>query len=144
IRLNSDLQSFSSNLPLLIFNSFGKKIPHDKKVRVSAHFIDNKGARNLLAGPIDFAGSGDFNIRGHTSLRYPKHSYHFKTKDDEHSPLKALILGFPKDSDWVLYAPYSDKTLMRDVLGYELSNQIGRYASRTKFVEVFVNTMGGK
>jgi hypothetical protein len=53
-------------------------------------------------------------------------------------------LGFPKESDWVLYAPFTDKTLMRDVLAYELSNQMGHYASRTKFVEVFITRAGGK
>ena len=56
----------------------------------------------------------------------------------------AVLLGLPKESDWVLYAPYSDKSLMRDVLGYELSNQIGRYAARTRFVEVFLNDSRGK
>lgn len=49
------------------------------------------------------------------------------------------LLGMPADSDWILYAPYSDKTLLRDVLAYELSNQFGHYASRTRFVEVFLN-----
>src|SRR5207253_9481016 len=100
--------------------------------------------RSTLAGPADFDGRGDLNVRGHTSLRYPKHSYHFKSRDDEKNALKVPIFGFPKDSDWVLYAPYSDKTLMRDVLGYELSNQMGRYAARTKFLEVFLNVNGGK
>jgi hypothetical protein len=33
---------------------------------------------------------------------------------------------------------------MRDVLAYELSNKIGRYAARTRFVEVFVSRSGGK
>src|SRR5205085_1624007 len=43
------------------------------------------------------------------------------------------------DHDWVLYAPYPDKTLLRDVLAYELSNKLGHYAARTRFVEVFIN-----
>jgi hypothetical protein len=33
--------------------------------------------------------------------------------------------------------------LLRDVIAYELSNQMGHYASRTRFVEVFVNEEGG-
>src|ERR1043166_1960149 len=144
IRLNSDLEGFSSNLPLLIFNSFGTKIPHDKKAFVSARIIDTNSARSTLTGPADFDGRCELNIRGHTSLRYPKHSYHFKAKDEELNPLKVSVLGFPKESDWVLYAPYPDKTLMRDVLAYELSNEMGRYATRTKFVEVFVNESGGR
>src|SRR5205823_3830074 len=35
-------------------------------------------------------------------------------------------------------------TLMRDVLAYELSNRMGHYAPRTKFVELFVNRAGSK
>ncbi|MBI3417012.1 MAG: CotH kinase family protein [Verrucomicrobia bacterium] len=138
------LAEFSSNLPLVVLNTFGQQIPHGEKAQTSARFIDPKGGRSKLLGAADFDGRGDINVRGHTSLRYPKHSFHLKTKDDAHQPLKASILGLPKDSDWILYAPYPDKTLMRDVLAYELSNQIGRYAPRTKFVEVFVNESGRK
>jgi len=53
-------------------------------------------------------------------------------------------LGFPKESAWVLYAPYPDKTLMRDVLAYELSREMGHYAPRTQFVEVFLSRSGRK
>ena len=134
----SDLDDFSSNLPLVFIQTFGQHIPHNQKVLASAHFIDPKGGRSTLANPADFNGRGTINIRGHSSLRYPKRSYHFKTR------VKASILGFPKDSDWVLYAPYPDKTLLRDVLAYDLSNRMGQYASRTRFVEVFVNEYGGR
>lgn len=144
VLVSADLVEFSSNLPLVILNSFRQSIPHDKKVMVSARVIDAKAGRSTVLGPTDYDGRADLNIRGHTSLRYPKHSYHLKTRDEQRNAQKASILGFPKDSDWVLYAPYPDKTLMRDVLGYELSNQMGRYAARTRFVEVFLNEMGGK
>jgi hypothetical protein len=83
-------------------------------------------------------------VRGYTSLRYPKCSFHLKTQDDASHPAKLSILGLPKESDWVLYAPYPDKSLMRDVLAYELSNRIGRYAPRTRFVEVFVSESGSR
>src|SRR5207244_4975977 len=78
------------------------------------------------------------------SLRYPKKSYTLKTVDDGDDPLNVALLGMPKESDWVLYAPFPDKTLMRDVLAYELSNEIGRWAPRTRFVELFVNETGGR
>ena len=52
------------------------------------------------------------------------------------------LLGLPKESDWVLHAPYSDKTLMRNYLMYTWSNRIGRYAANTKFVEVWVDDDG--
>jgi len=49
------------------------------------------------------------------------------------------LLGFPEEEDWILYAPYSDKSLMRNILMYDLSREIGRYASRAKFVDVTIN-----
>src|SRR6185436_11964384 len=70
-------------------------------------------------------------------------SYTFNIREDSEKK-KASIYGMPADSDWVLYAPYSDKTMMRDVLAYELSNKMGRWAARTKFVEVFVSRLGSK
>jgi hypothetical protein len=133
-----ELAAFDSNLPLIIINSFGQTVSHEQKVPVFARFIEPRGGRARMTGMAAFSGLGELNIRGHTSLRYPKHSYHFETIDETHHSRKVSLLGLPKESDWVLYGPYPDKTLMRDVLGYELSNEIGRYAARTRFVEVFL------
>ena len=41
--------------------------------------------------------------------------------------------------DWVLYAPYNDKTLMRNVVAYRTARWTGRYAARTRFVELRLN-----
>ncbi len=137
------LGGFNSNLPLIILDSYGHKMSHDQKAPVSVRVIDVQGGRSRLAGPAEIAGVGELNIRGNTSMRFPKKSYHLKTLNDANEPLKAPLLGLPKEHDWVLYAPYVDKTMLRDVLGYELSNAIGRYAARTRFVEVFLNENGG-
>ena len=142
--VDSGLVGFSSNLPLVLLDTFGERIPYGQKIPVAARFVDTKTGRSSLLGSADFEGLGEINVRGHTSLRDPKHSYHFQTKRDGKGPHKIGPLGLPKESDWVLYAPYSDKSLMRDVLGYELSNEIGRYAAHTRFVEVFLNDSGGK
>lgn len=139
-----DLAGFNSNLPLVILNSFGQRIPHGERVPVVVRIVGTNTGPSTLTGPAEFAGLGELNVRGNTSLRFPKHSYHLKTTDDEHNLLKVGILGFSKDFDWVLYAPYVDKTMMRDILGYELSNQMGRYAARTKLVEVFLNESVGR
>jgi len=45
----------------------------------------------------------------------------------------------PADDDWILYAGYNDKTLMRNVIAYDTARRMGRYASRTRFVEVRLN-----
>ena len=73
----------------------------------------------------------------------PKHSYTFHTLDAKTNELKVDLFGFPKDDAWVLYAPFEDKTMIRDVLAYQLSNKMGEYTPRTRYVEVFVRSSGG-
>lgn len=142
--MDPGLAAFSSNLPLIVLDTFGERVPYGQRIPVLARFADTKTGRSTLLGSPDFEGVGEINVRGHTSLRFPKHSYHFQTRRDGGGSHKVALLGLPKESDWVLYAPYSDKSLMRDVLGYELSNEIGRYAARTRLVEVFLNDSRGK
>ncbi len=142
--LDENLAHFSSNLPLVILNTFGGYVSRDAKTPVSATFVKPSGSRCSMAGAVDFAGRGTLHVRGRSSLEYRKSSFTLHVRDDAGTSLKVPILGFPKESEWILYAPYPDKTLMRDVLAYELSAKMGHYAPRTKFVELFVSRTGGK
>ena len=138
------LAGFSSSLPIVILNTFQEPVNTEQKTPVSAVIIPVVNGRATLATAMDYNGRGTIETRGRSSLDYPKKSFNFHTKDDRGAPLKVPLLGLPKESEWVLYAPYPDKTLMRDVLAYELSAAMGHYAPRTRFVEVFVNRTGGK
>ncbi|CAD7699441.1 unnamed protein product [Ostreobium quekettii] len=47
--------------------------------------------------------------------------------------------GFPEDSDFILYGPEMDRTLgMKNYLTMALARAMGRYASLTKYCEVFL------
>ena len=134
-----DLANFTSNLPLVVINTYGRQIMREPHTRVVARFISPANGRSRVTGAADYSGAAEMHLRGSSTLRFPKRSFTISTDKQ-----KASIFGFPKESDWVLYAPYQDKTLMRDVLAYELSRDMGHYSSRTKFVELFINTGGGK
>jgi hypothetical protein len=142
--IEPEIANFDSNLPLLILNTFGQEVEKENKVAVSARLVKPVGSRCSIFAPAEFDGRALLNLRGRASLRYPKRSYTFRPIDESDEYAKVSLLGMPSDSDWVLYAPYPDKTFMRDVLAYELSNQMGQYASRTRFVEAFVNDTHGK
>ncbi|NVM05314.1 MAG: CotH kinase family protein [Candidatus Helarchaeota archaeon] len=144
---------FSSNLPIIIINTYGQSIPDEPKIIANIIIIHNESAeRNFITdSPVDY-GITDYNgtigieKRGYTSQRlYPKKNYGFETrnKNDPIEDIDVPLLGFPAEEDWILHGPYSDKTLMRNFLAYNLSNQIDCYASRTKFVELFINSSGG-
>ena len=142
--LDDELANFGSNLPLVIVNSFGTNLTHEHKIEGAVQCVDGGTNRTKLTGPLDFSGRALINIRGRASLRYPKNSFSVKTLNGEGDAASAAILGFPAGADWVLYAPYPDKALLRDVLAYELHAQMGHWAPRAKFVEVFVNQTGAK
>ena len=137
-------EAFTSNLPIVIIDTAGKWIPNEPKILARMKIIyDKSGGRNTLNSEhIDFEGKIGIELRGKTSLRFPKHQYGIEIQDDAGNDKDVSLLQLPAESDWVLNGPYADKTLMRNYLAYEFSNRIGRYASKTKFVEMFLNSKG--
>lgn len=118
-------------LPLVAISTNGNQIVDEPKV--DANFTITE------AGDISYSGRMGIEIRGASSQLFPKKSFGFETRDDANEDLDASVLGFPEEEDWILYAPYSDKSLMRNMLIYDLSRDIGQYASRTKFVDVVID-----
>ena len=84
-------------------------------------------------------GRVGLHVRGNTSRDFDKKSYAFETWDENDEDLDVALLGLPAEEDWVLQGPFSDKTLIRNHLIYQLSRDIGRYAARTRFVELEIN-----
>jgi CotH kinase protein len=83
-------------------------------------------------------------IRGNSSRTFSQKSYAFELRqegadvDDDRS-----VVGLPSDSDWNLIAPSRpDRSLVRNVVAFTLSNEIQRYAPRARMVEVFTVESG--
>jgi hypothetical protein len=142
--VDSTLAETTSNLPMVLVHNVAGRMNSRNAAPCYARFFSAGKGRSSMTGTIDFEGLGTVKRRGRSSLEYPKNSFTLHTVDSQGDPLKAPILGLPKESAWILYAPYPDKTLMRDALAYELSNEMGRYAPRTKFVELYVSRPGTK
>ena len=138
------IEVYTLNLPIVIIDTFGKQIPNEPKIPARIKVIYNQsGGRNALNSEhVDFEGKIGIELRGKTSQHFPKKQYGVEIQDDNGNDKDVSVLQLPAESDWVLNGPYSDKTLMRNFLAYEFSNRIGRYASRTRFVEVFLNDSG--
>src|SRR5262249_6217379 len=97
VLVSKDLAKFTSNLPLVIINTFGRGIEKENKAPSSARLIDVNSGRSSLLGPANFDGRGLVSYRGNSSLRYVKRSYAFKTRDDAGKSRDIPILGFPAD-----------------------------------------------
>lgn len=146
VRLSRDLQEFSSDLPILVLENFKGRTFSQTRVGPTSLSIfepDNSG-RSALANQPDLVSRAGVKIRGSSTASHPKKPYAMEVWNETDDDKTVSILGMPANSDWVLSAPYRyDRALIRDAFVFELSNQIGRYAPRTRFVELFANTGGG-
>lgn len=95
-----------------------------------------------LDGAVAWTGEAAIHVRGNSSSDYAKKQYALETRDSEGEDLDVALFGMPEEEDWVLAAPYSDKTLMRNHLMFHWSRAIGRYAPRTHFVELYMEDGG--
>jgi hypothetical protein len=131
----------SSNLPLVVINTHGQAIHNSYRIVADMGIINNpNGQRNYLTDPFnDYNGMVSIEIRGSSSTQFDKKPYGFETQDSLGENLNVSLLSMPSENDWILYAPYSDKTLLRNELPYYLARELGYYASRTEFCELFLN-----
>lgn len=131
----------SSALPIIKIDTYGQSIPNDPKIPASFKIISNdNGALNYVNDTVySYSGRIGIELRGSSSQSFPKKPYGLELWDENDEDIKASILGMPKESDWILNAHYTDKTLMRNNVTYQLFREMGHYASRTQFVELFIN-----
>ncbi|HZZ42831.1 MAG TPA: CotH kinase family protein [Tepidisphaeraceae bacterium] len=143
-RVDSTVTSVqNSNLPIIIIDTYGATMGDTTGVAGSATVMNSTtGANTNLFGTADYQGRIGIHIRGSTSESYPKQQYAIELWDENNDDKKASLLGMPADSDWVLYAPYTELSLMNNPLAYQWANQLGEYASGTQFVEVYMSTGG--
>lgn len=125
------VDSITEVLPMISINTNNVSIPDEPKIAGELTLtVDNE---------VTFTGNIAIEIRGSSSQGFPKKGYGFETRDAQDMDMDVSFLGLPEEEDWVLHGPFSDKSLVRNVLIFDLSRDIGRYASRTRFVELNIN-----
>lgn len=151
---NSSAQTFTdSNLPIVSIttdNNPNTNLPldilDDPKILATMKIIKRPdGTRNYLTDIntptfLNYNGRIGIEIRGSSSQTLPKKGYGLTTlKADNTSNNNVELLGMPSENDWILNGIAFDPSLIRDYLSYNLSRQIGNYATRTAYCEVVIN-----
>ena len=129
-----------SEIPYVVIDTRGASIPYEPGVQAQMKIYQEK--KLIQTQPIDI------EYRGKTSFRLSdKKAFNFETVDNTGEGMDVSLLGLPEEEDWRLIGHVVniseryiwDRSLMFNHIAYELSNQIGKYASRGKFVEIEVN-----
>ena len=141
-------QNFTdSNLPIVVINTDGGvNIPDEPKVLGNMKIIWHQdGSRNYLTdinNPefLNYDGRIGIETRGSSSQMLPKKPYGLETlQSDDVTNNNVSILGMPKENDWILNSLAFDQTGMRDVISYELYENLGQYSPRRVYCEVVIN-----
>lgn len=133
----------SSNLPIIVIETNGVVIADEPKRNVVMGIVDNgPNKRNNLTDSFNaYRGKVGIELRGSTSQQLsPKKPYGIETRDSTGNGISVSLLGMPAEEDWVLLAPYSDKSLMRDVLTYAVARKFSKvFVPRTRFCELVID-----
>ena len=120
-----------TNLPTIVINTAGAKDITSKEVYIKSNvYIVSEAGKSLLS-----AAETEIRGRGNASWDFPKKPYKIKFADKQ-SPLGAPA----KDRTWTLINNYGDKTLMRNILAFEVSRRVGMaYTPFCTPVDVILN-----
>jgi hypothetical protein len=149
LQIASSLAGFTSDLPIVVLHNFGAgSIPASPVTQRQfvgvAIFEPDATGRTSLTNVAGLSGRAGINIRGSSTKGFPKSSYRLEFWDEFGDGQDRAVLGMPAEEDWILYAPnLFDVPLIHNPFAFRLSDDVGRYAPRTRMVEVFVNTSGG-
>ncbi|MBN1334538.1 MAG: CotH kinase family protein [Deltaproteobacteria bacterium] len=92
-------------------------------------------------GTVSYDGPAGFELRGRSSLSFPKHNYAVELWEDE-TGIRTVSHDFFEmggEDDWILHGGYVDRSLMRDKLIFDLFQSMGgmdRYAPQQVFCEL--------
>lgn len=129
----------ATDLPIVIIDTAGQTIIDDPKIEATMNIIDGEeGVNRPDPATATFTNLIGIELRGNSSQTFPKKSWGVELWDEAGEGVDAELLGMPEEEDWVFYGPWMDRSLIRNVLGYGLWGELGYYAPRTRFCEVYL------
>lgn len=131
----------NSELPIILINTLDQTIVQDTKINCQMD-IKYNGPGNLTYvndSANIYSGNIGIEIRGATSSGYPQAPYNIETRTPEGTNNDVSLLGMPAENDWVLLSNYNDRSLLRNLIPYQLFGEMGNYSVRAQLCEVMVD-----
>ena len=149
--INTQVKLTQTNLPIVWIDVDGEMIDNEERITAHMKVIHNGDGQlnyaDTVAHPgqnVDYEGYIALRYRGNSSFNSSdKKPYSFRTLDapleQGGQKLKAKILGMHSDNNWALLAPYSDRSMMRDMLAFELARPWMDYTPDGRFCEMILD-----
>jgi hypothetical protein len=90
-------------------------------------------------GRVQYRGRAAVELRGYSSQNFPKKSYAVELRGRDRGGDGVPLLGMDSDADWILYASFNDKSLLRNAVGHRIARTLGSSDIETRHVELTLN-----
>ena len=148
-----------THLPLVVIDTGGQEIPGEATgetdaygesintlaedgrdvVDVQVAIIDNQDRNNHPSDPAAVETLTEIRLRGHSSRHFEKAPYRLTFVDENGENRDLEVMGMAAHSDWVLYGPYLDKSLVRNYMWYNISGEIMEWAPNVRYCELILD-----
>lgn len=129
----------TSNLPIVVINTTDP-IPDEPKVNGSMGIIDNASGSNSIGDAYNhYNGNIGIETRGNSTQGFEKKTYSLELRTAANQDTSVNLLGMGGEEDWILHAMIIDKTQLRIPFSFYLSQRMGHYASKWRYVELVLN-----
>lgn len=129
----------SSYLPIVVINTNNQMIIDDPRVIGNMGIMNHEGINYIGDDFNDYNGRISIELRGQSSMYFPKKSYSFETQDSLGKNANISLLGMPAENDWVLYGAYLDRSFLRNALTYNLYSKMGYYSPRFRYCNLVID-----
>lgn len=147
-----------THLPIICIDTNGQKIPGkgiigyddrivdyekgdngEEQILTNISIYDSDNAINSKKNEPTLSANALVNIRGNSSRAFEKSSYKIEFVNESNLEEKYSVMGMPKGSKWSLYAPFLDKTLIRNYMWMNICANIMGYAPNVRFCECYID-----
>ncbi len=135
-----DVEIGSSEIPYIVIDTKGEVILNEPKIPAEMVIYIRKAIVQSTNIGIEYRGATSFRLSD-------KKSFGIETWDVDENGIDVAFFDFPEEEDWILSGHVVnledsyifDRTLMYNHFGYQLFQKMGRYSSRSRFVELEIN-----
>jgi hypothetical protein len=114
-------------------------IVDEPKTNINVQIIQTNGTVSTSDDKVILQSKAGIELRGSSSQLFPKKPYGLEIRNEDGSDKDVSLFGWPADSDYVLFTSYNEKSLIHNVLAMNLGTKLGLIASRTRYVNLFLN-----
>lgn len=154
-----DESELCTHLPLVLIDTGGQEIPGKVTgqtddfgetittlaadgrdvIDVSFVVVDNQTKNNHPSDEATLTTTAQIRVRGHSSRKFEKSPYQLDFVDENGEAAPAAVMGMPAHSEWVLYGPYLDKSLVRNYMWYNIAGEVMEWAPNVRYCELILN-----